>query len=130
MIKGLGIDLVKIEKTENLLKMFGDRFLRKVFTESEIQEGKNRALPAQEFSVLFAAKEAVQKCLGVRMFTSIKFREIEILSRKGNKPLVKLLGKAKEMAEKLGGGQIHLSLSHEGGYALAVAIFEKSEEGG
>ena len=126
MVIGVGIDLVKIKKTEKLLKNFGDRFLRKVFSESEIQEGKKRALPAQEFSAWFAAKEAVQKALGAGIFAGIKFREIEVLARPGRTPGIRLKGKAKERAEKLG-GKIHLSLSHEADYALAIAIIEKSE---
>lgn len=129
MIKGLGIDLVKIEKTEKLLKNYGDRFLRKVFTEAEIYEGKSRAMPAQEFSVWFAGKEAVQKALGAGIFYGIKFRDIEILAKPMRKPLVKLSGKAEQLLDKLGGKKIHLSLSHEADYALAMAIIENPEEG-
>jgi len=127
MVIGVGIDAVRIKKTEKLLKSFGDRFLRKVFTEAEIQEGKSRARPAQEFSAWFAAKEAVQKALGAGIAGGIKFRDIEVLAKAGKKPGIRLLGKAKKRAEKMGGKEIHLSLSHEDEYAFAIAVIERSE---
>jgi len=124
MILGVGIDLVKITKTEKLLGKFGERFLRKVFTEREIQEGKSRAKPYEEFSAWFAAKEAVQKALGAGIFAGIRFVEIEVIAEPGKKPLLQLFGKAKQRAEEIGGGEIYLSISHESDYAMAIAVME------
>jgi len=125
MVVGVGIDLVKIQKTARLVEKFGDRFLAKVFTEQEIAAGKVRALPTQEFSAWFAAKEAVQKALGAGGFGGIRFKEIEVVSVPGGKPGIKLSGKAEKRAEALGVGKIHLSLSHESDYAVAVALIER-----
>ncbi len=125
MIIGVGIDLVKIQKTARLVEKFGDRFLRKVFSEQEILEGKRRAAPAQEFSAWFAAKEAVQKALGAGIFGGVRFKDIEVVSALGGKPGIRLSGRAKTRAERMGAGEIHLSLSHESDYAVAVAMMEK-----
>lgn len=125
MIIGMGIDMVSIAKTQRLIFKFGERFLRKVFTEKEIEAGKKRTLPVQEFASWFAVKEAVQKALGAGIFGGIKFKEIEVISQSGIKPEVRLVGKAKKWAEMLGAGGIYVSISHEDDYALASVIIER-----
>ncbi len=127
MVIGVGIDAVRISKTEKLLKNYGDRFLKKAFTDREIEEGKSRARPGQEFSAWFAAKEAVQKAMGAGVFGGIRFKEIEVLAKPGSKPELRLLGQAEKRAAEMGAEKIHLSLSHEDEYAFAVAVMEGSE---
>jgi len=124
VIIGMGIDMVSIAKTQKLIFKFGDRFLKKIFTEKEIEAGKKRALPAQEFAGWFAVKEAVQKALGVGIFGGIKFKDIEIISSPGTKPEIRLAGKAKKWAERLSAGAIFVSISHEDDYALASVIID------
>ena len=124
MIVGTGIDLVSIDQTKGLINRFGDRFLKKVFTDAEIQSGKARPLPEQEFAAWFAAKEAVQKALGAGMFAGVSFKDIEVASEPGLRPRIKLSGEAEQRAQKMHGNKIHLSLSHEKDYAVAFAIIE------
>ena len=126
MIVGTGIDLVSVKQEKRLLKRFGDRFLKKVFTDAEISRGKALALPEQEFAAWFAAKEAVMKALGAGIFAGVRFKEIEVVSGPGTRPLVKLFGKARQRAKKMGVKKIHLSLSHELDYAAAMAVIENS----
>lgn len=127
MILGLGCDLVSIKKTDRLLKKYGERFLKKVFTEQEIRRGKERANPGEEFASWFSAKEAVQKALGAGLFAGIRFREIEVISHPSRAPKIQLHGRAKKRAEQIGVKAIHLSLSHEQDYALAMVVLEGGE---
>jgi len=127
MIIGVGCDLTSINRTDELMKKYGERFLQKVFTEKEIQSGLNSPYPAQEFASWFSAKEAVQKALGAGIGAGIKFRDIEVISSPSRPPKIKLFGKAKQRALKLGVEKIHLSLSHEQDYALAMVVMEGGE---
>lgn len=127
MILGLGCDLVSIKKTDRLLKKYGERFLKKVFTEQEIHRGKERANPGEEFASWFSAKEAMQKALGAGLFAGIRFREIEVISHPSRAPKIQLYGRAKKRAEQIGVKAIHLSLSHEQDYALAMVVLEGGE---
>ena len=124
MILGIGIDLVSIKQAKRLMQRFGDRFLQKIYTESEISRGKALALPEQEFAAWFAAKEAAQKALGAGIFSGVRFKEIEVVSEPGQRPGVKLFGKAGQRAKKMGVQKIHLSLSHELDYATAMVVIE------
>jgi holo-[acyl-carrier protein] synthase len=129
MILGTGIDLASIRQMQRLLKRFGDRFLQKVFTRAEIRNGKALALPAQEFAAWFAAKEAAMKALGAGIFAGLRFKEIEVVSEPGQRPLLRLKGAAGKRAKKLGVDRMHLSLSHEVDYAAAVVVMEHSGRG-
>jgi len=124
MIIGTGIDLVSIEQTDRLIQRFGDRFLKKAFTDAEISRGKSRPVPVQEFAAWFAAKESVMKALGAGIYAGVKFKDIEVIAAEGKRPRIKLRGKAKIRAAKLSGQKIFLSLSHEKDYAAASAIIE------
>ncbi|GEM_PF-360285 len=113
MITGIGIDLVSIHRTEALLSRWGERFLKKVFTDMEIKSGLKRPRPAEEFAAWFGAKEALMKALGKGMFGGVRFRHIEVTSDGRHRPKIRLFGKAREVAESKGVKEIHLSLSHE-----------------
>jgi holo-[acyl-carrier protein] synthase len=126
MILGTGVDLVSIKQTKRLLKRFGDRFLKKVFTAAEIRRGKALAMPEQEFAAWFAAKEAVMKALGAGILAGVRFREIEVVAGTVTRPEIELYGEAKKRAEKMGVKKIHLSLSHELDYAAAMAVIENA----
>lgn len=121
----LGIDIIKIERIAAALKRFGDRFPKRVLTESEQRYVRNRP---QNFAGRWAAKEAVSKVLGLGV-RGVGWRDIEILRLPTGAPSVRLHGRAKARAEQLGMGRIAVSISHEGDYAVAIAFGIRTQGG-
>jgi holo-[acyl-carrier protein] synthase len=114
----IGVDVVEIERIESAIKRRGERFLRRVYTETEIGTCRDR------FSSLasrFAAKEAVMKVLGTGGI-GIAWREIEILTADDGRPSVRLHGRALDKATRLNLKEVSISLSDSREYAVAVAI--------
>ncbi len=118
-----GVDLVEIPRVERILERYGERFLERVFTPSEVAYARRRP---HELAARFAAKEAVAKALGVgmRMMArdGIGWREAEIVGDGRGKPLVRLYGRAAERAEKLGLTEWAVSLSHTDQHAVAFVV--------
>jgi len=125
MIAGIGIDIVDIGRIDRLVKKYGGRFFSKVFTSEETAHCLGRYDAAACFAARFAAKEAAFKALSAGRSSGIGFKDIVVLSVAG-KPELKLSGKAGEWAEKIGVIGMHLSISHDGGYAAAMVIMEKA----
>jgi holo-[acyl-carrier protein] synthase len=130
MIFGVGIDLVNIPRMEAVLRRWGDRFVKRVFTEQEAQICYQRAYPAASFALRFAAKEAFSKAIGLGMRKGIRWKDIEVLHLPGGKPILKLKGKSSEACREKGVTRLHLSLSDEGRYGSALVILEEKDETG
>lgn len=122
MIMGIGIDLVKISRVEEMLSRWGDRFLNRVFTPSEIAYAQNKKNQPIPFSGLFAVKEAVLKGLGIGLQMGVRWQEIETSHNDLGKPIVSLSGKAQQIAREQRVSDIFVSISHEGDYAIAQVI--------
>lgn len=116
-----GIDLVEVSRVQAAVARHGDRFLRRVFTESELGYCRGRA---HELAARFAAKEAVSKTLGVGIqhHEGVSWREIEVVADERGKPEVHLTGRAAQRADELGLHRFALSLSHTGNHAIAVVV--------
>jgi len=121
----LGIDIIKVERIAQALKRFGDRFPRRVLTESEQRYVRNRP---ENFAGRWAAKEAVSKVLGLGV-RGVGWTEIEIVRLPTGAPVVRLHGRAARRAEQLGMGRIAVSISHEGDYAVAIAFGVRTQGG-
>ena len=118
----VGVDLVQLSRVEESLTRFGDRFLRRVFTEGEIAYAT--AAPSQtskRLAARFAAKEATVKALDL-VERGVGWREIEVGRGPSGAPTLLLHGGALAAAEEAGVEHLSLSLSHEGDYATAVVI--------
>ncbi len=115
----VGCDVADIEDVQNSLAAFGDRYLRKVFTASEINDcqGRNRV---HRLAARFAAKEAVIKAFA-EPDMPFPWREIEV-TRDGPLPLLRLSGTLAERAQHQGWLSSSLSLSHADCHAMAVVL--------
>src|SRR5262245_54500733 len=114
----IGVDLLERQRLLRTFARFGDRFLRRVFTEAELALADGRI---ERLTGRFAAKEACAKALGTGMVT-VAWREIEILRLPGGKPKVALHGKAAERARLLGLSAFDVSISDTHDHALAVVV--------
>jgi holo-[acyl-carrier protein] synthase len=130
MIYGVGIDLVQIPRMESLLKRWGERFVRRVFTGPEAETCFKKAHPASSFALRFAAKEAFSKAIGLGMRRGIRWRDIEVFHLPGGRPSLRLEGRSLEICREKGITRLHLSLSDEGEYGAAVVILEENDETG
>jgi holo-[acyl-carrier protein] synthase len=116
----VGVDIIEIARIRAAIDRYGERFLNRIYTGSELKLCRRRAgLLASRF----AAKEAVMKALGTGV-RGIRWREIEILAERSGKPLVQLYGKAQDKADSLGLGALAISLSDSKEYAVAFVVGE------
>jgi holo-[acyl-carrier protein] synthase len=115
----VGCDVVEIEDVQDSLAKFGDRYLRKVFTASEVNDcqGRNQV---QRLAARFAAKEAVIKAFA-EPDMAFPLREIEVI-QDGPLPLLRLSGTVAERAQLQGWLSSSLSLSHAECHAMAVVF--------
>lgn len=120
---GLGVDIVEIARMKRILERTPS-FAAKVFSEAERAYCDDHVNPEVHYATRFAAKEAVLKALGTGFSEGIGVRDVEVERTSKGKPVVRLRGRAAEVAAKLGVREIPLSLSftHTEAVACAMAI--------
>ena len=126
MIAGIGVDIVDVSRVAKLLERYGERFLRRVFTDSEATYAKSGANPAERLAGRFAVKEAVMKALGTGKSQGILWRDVETIRGPLGKPAVRLHGQAVRWLRYRRGERVHASIAHDGGKAVAFVILESS----
>jgi holo-[acyl-carrier protein] synthase len=125
MIYGTGIDLVSIQRMEKVILTWGDRFIKRVFTDREARMCRGRPASHAAFALRFAAKEAFSKALGLGMRRGIHWRDIEVFNEPSGKPGLRLSGTAANICREKGISGIHLSLSDDGDYGIAMVVLER-----
>ncbi|ETK33184.1 holo-ACP synthase [Microbispora sp. ATCC PTA-5024] len=115
MIVGIGVDLVDVARFAAALERT-PALRGRLFTEAE------SGLPPASLAARFAAKEAVAKALGAP--PGLRHLEAEVVREPGGRPVLRVTGRAAEVARDLGVRRWHLSLSHDGGVAVAYVIAE------
>ena len=124
MIVGTGIDITEVPRIREAIEHHGERFLKRVFTEGEIQYCESKANRIERYAARFAAKEAGMKAIGTGWNHGVRWRDIEVARKPGGRPTLLLHGKAAEFAAKLGAKNIALSLTHTAEEAMAQVILE------
>jgi holo-[acyl-carrier protein] synthase len=124
MIVGTGIDIAEVRRIAESMQRFGDRFLRRVFTEAEIRYCDSKANRAERYAARFAAKEAAMKALGTGWSQGVRWRDLEVTRQPGGRPSLAFHGKAADFAAMLGAKHVALSLSHTSEQAIAQVILE------
>lgn len=117
---GLGIDIIEIDRIENAIKK-NDKFLERLFNESEIAYIEVKGNKYETIAGLFAAKEAVSKVLGTGI-SGFSWLDIEISHEESGQPIVLLKNEAKSIAEDKSITKIMISISHCKTYAVANAV--------
>ncbi len=118
MILASGVDLIEIDRFNNVRPALLKRFLARIYTPAELAEagGSQPSLAG-----LFAAKEAVAKALGTGIGL-ISWQEIEILSSPDGEPRLQLHGNADKIAQQKGLAVWSISISHSRTHAVALAV--------
>jgi holo-[acyl-carrier protein] synthase len=120
-IIGLGLDATDIDRIADTIDRYGDRFLRRVFTEGEVAYCTRRRTAAVHFAGRFAAKEAAMKALGTGHSQGVLWRDIEVV-RHGGPPQLQLHGGARRRFQSMGGGSTLLTITHTDALAFAHVI--------
>lgn len=123
MIKGLGTDIVEVDRLENAITKHGKRFLDRVFTPLEQEYCYKHKEWARHFAGRFAAKEAIVKAFGVGLKTGVTWLDMEIFNDELGKPNVRFANQLATLGEH---AYVNLSISHCRSYATSVAILVAS----
>lgn len=124
MIVGTGIDIAEVPRIAESIKRFGERFIRRIFTDGEIRYCDSKANRVERYAARFAAKEAAMKALGTGWNYGVRWRDVEVLRQPGHRPTIKFHGRAAEFAARLNTKNVSLSLSHTQEQAIASVILE------
>jgi holo-[acyl-carrier protein] synthase len=116
----IGCDVHPISEIAESIELFGERYLERVFTPVERAQTEG-PMALERLAGRFAAKEAVLKVLQVPSTASVPWQSIEVRTGRNGVPYVVLSGTARAMAQRQGISRVDISLSHDGGIAMAVA---------
>jgi holo-[acyl-carrier protein] synthase len=123
-VKGIGVDVVKVERIQDSLARFGERMEKRLFTDAEIAYCRRHKDPLPHFAARFAAKEAAFKAIGTGLSGGVAWKHAEVIQPGGQRPLLVYSGVALERFTALGCTSSHLSLTHDGGMAIACVVIE------
>lgn len=115
-MKGLGSDIIEVERIEASITKHGKSFLDRLFTEAEQGYCNSFRDAPRHYAGRFAAKEAVVKALGIGFGKEVGWLDIEVSNDERGKPIVQLQGPLSDSA-------IELTISHCKAYAMAVAVW-------
>jgi holo-[acyl-carrier protein] synthase len=119
-MKAIGVDLIETERVADSMARFGDRFLKRVYTERELIYCNGRA---GSLAARWAAKEAVAKALGTGI-GDVAWQEIEVVCEPSGRPTILLHGAAVTLAAQQGISGFAVSLSHTKDHAVAMVVGE------
>ena len=117
-----GTDIIEIERVKKAIENVGDRFLKNIFTEKEIEYCEARKVQKyQHYAARFAAKEATFKALGDRLNGKYNWKSFEVLKKENGKPGIEIKCKIDGLES------IDISISHCKLYATAnvVVLYKK-----
>lgn len=124
MILGIGIDVSRIERVEEFIERYGERFARRILTDAEKADCFRVKNPGERVAGCIAAKEAASKALGTGWRQGVHWKCFEVAHEMSGKPTLRIHGRAAELASQMGVKGAHLSITHDAGVAAAVVIFE------
>lgn len=120
MIKGIGADITHMGR----IKKLSQEATARILTEGESEYCRRFADPTERIAGRFAAKEAILKALGTGWSQGIGWKQIEILPDASGAPRAALSGAALERMRTLDATHCHITISHQGDYAIAFAVLE------
>jgi len=124
MIVGMGIDIAEVKRIREVFESQGERFARRVYTETESAYCKQFKNKYERYAGRFAAKEAAMKALGTGWSRGVRWVDVEVVRQRGGRPTLVLHGEARKIADRLGVKSIAISITHTSEQAFAQVIFE------
>ena len=128
MILGIGSDLADIRRIERTLERFGERFIRRVFTEIEQAKSEHRRARAASYAKRWAAKEACAKALGSGLRMGVAWREMGVVNLPSGQPTMEVTGGAAARLQALVppglSPRIHVTITDDHPWAQAFVVIE------
>ncbi len=124
MILGVGTDVTEVDRIRQSIARYGERFLRRIYTETERSYAARRVNAAERFAARFAAKEAGMKAIGTGWRRGVTWKDFEVVNQPSGRPTLRLSGTARQVADAMGVDSISLSLTHTAAIAFAVVLLE------
>lgn len=124
MILGVGTDLAEVERIRESVARYGERFLKRIFTDDERAYASSKKNAAERFAARFAAKEAGMKAIGTGWNRGVTWKDFEVYNEPSGRPSLRLSGVAREIASRLGVQRVSISLTHTAQIAFAIVILE------
>ncbi|USG59812.1 holo-ACP synthase [Sneathiella marina] len=126
MILGIGNDIIDIRRIEKTLDRFGDRFIRRIYTEIEVKKSERRLNRVESYAKRYAAKEACSKALGTGFRKGVFWKDMGVINLPSGKPTMSLTGGAQEQLMKITPpgmkAEIHLTITDEPPQAQAFVL--------
>lgn len=122
MIFGVGADILKVERIEQVYRRHGERFVERLLLPAELRAFQADARPVRFLAMRFAAKEAIVKAMGTGFAHGMWIRDAGVAPNTWGRPEIIWSERGREMCEKLGVGEGHISLSDEAGMVVAFAV--------
>ncbi len=123
-IRGIGIDVVQVERLVRTMERFGERFERRLYTDAELAYCRSHRDPLPHLAARFAAKEAAFKAIGTGLSQGVGWKQAEVIQPGGRQPQLQFHDVARTRFEALGATTAHVSLTHDGGLAIACVVIE------
>ena len=124
MIVGTGVDLAEVSRIKASIERFGEKFVRRIFTDAEIAYVERKANKFERYAARFAAKEAGMKAIGTGWKRGVTWHDFEVANLPTGKPTLRLHGVAAEVANGLNVKNVALSLTHTAVLGMAHVILE------
>lgn len=121
---GIGTDLVQVERVRRVLERHGERFAGRVLDAREMARWSGHADPGSYLARRWAVKEAAAKAVGTGIGASLGFHDLHVGNNPAGAPTLEVSGRGAETARLLGINRWHVSLSDDGGFALAFVLAE------
>lgn len=124
-----GTDIIKIGRVKDSIERIGETFLKRVYTDEEIEYCESRRMcKYQSYAARFAAKEAIYKAISPDVNNEVSWKDAEVCKFENGKPYIKLYGDLKKIADEKNIKNIELSLSHDDDYAIACVVIDKEND--
>jgi len=127
LIFGIGTDVVKIERVAAVYERYGRRFVERLLMPAELAAFERYKRPVRFLAMRFAAKEAIVKALGTGFAHGVWIRDVGFVQNAWGRPEVVFSARGRRVADDLGAGEGHVSLTDEDGLVVAVAVLMRKE---
>jgi len=122
MIFGIGTDVVQQERVQRVYEKYGEHFAERLLLPAELEAFDGHKRPVRFLSMRFAAKEAIVKAMGTGFAHGMWIRDTGVVSNTWGKPEIVWSERGRQMCEKLGIGEGHVTLTDEAGLIVAVVV--------
>jgi holo-[acyl-carrier protein] synthase len=129
MIFGIGTDILQIERIQKIYDRHGERFISHLLMPEEATLFRGKSRQVRFLAMRFAAKEAIVKAMGTGFAHGIWIRDTGVVQNAWGRPEVIWSERGREMCDKLGIGECHITLTDEAGLVVAVAVLMRKQAG-